>query len=38
MKILLVKCKEDVIISRRRADGAPDHCFIKGKAYDMCLD
>lgn len=38
MEILLVKCKEDVIISRRRADGAPDHCFIKGKAYDMCLD
>ncbi|MDD0821011.1 hypothetical protein [Bacillus cereus] len=38
MKFLLVKCKEDVIISRRRADGAPDHYFIKGKEYDMCLD
>lgn len=38
MKFLLVKCIEDVVITGRNSDGTPDHCFIKGKEYDMCLD
>ncbi|WP_257151380.1 hypothetical protein [Bacillus anthracis] len=38
MKFLLIKCIKDVIISGRNADGTPDHCFIKGKEYEMCFD
>ncbi|MES5957484.1 hypothetical protein QCI42_29760 [Bacillus fungorum] len=38
MKFLLVKCIKDVVITGRNSDGTPDHCFIKGKEYDMCLD
>ncbi|MDA1861183.1 hypothetical protein PDK22_26205 [Bacillus cereus group sp. BY122LC] len=38
MQFLLIKCITDVIISGRNEDGAPDHCFIKGKEYDMCFD
>ncbi|PDZ39458.1 hypothetical protein CON18_14860 [Bacillus cereus] len=38
MKFLLVRCIKDVVIIGRNPDGTPDHCFIKGKEYDMCLD
>ncbi|MGN4418862.1 hypothetical protein ACTFRD_11345 [Bacillus cereus group sp. MYBK249-1] len=38
MKFLLVTCIEDVVITGRNSDGTPDHCFIQGKEYDMCLD
>lgn len=38
MKFLLIKCIEDVVITGRNSDGTPDHCFIKEKEYDMCLD
>ncbi|MFE4880709.1 hypothetical protein [Bacillus mycoides] len=38
MKYLSIKCIQDVIISGRNTDGTPDHCFIKGKEYDMCFD
>ncbi|OOR14185.1 hypothetical protein BW897_03920 [Bacillus cereus] len=38
MKFLLIKCIQDVIISGRNAYGTPDHCFIKGKEYEMCFD
>lgn len=38
MKFLLIKCIKDIIISGRNEDGTPDHCFVKGKEYDMCLD
>ncbi|WP_223262130.1 hypothetical protein [Bacillus wiedmannii] len=38
MQFLLIKCIKDVIISGRNEDGAPDHCFIKGKEYEMCFD
>ena len=38
MKFLLIKCIKDINISGRNEDGTPDHCFAKGKEYDMCLD
>lgn len=38
MKFLLVKCIEDIVITGRNSNGTPDHCFIKGKQYDMCFD
>lgn len=38
MKFLLIKCIKDINISGRNEDGTSDHCFSKGKEYDMCLD
>jgi hypothetical protein len=38
MKFLLIKCIKDIIISGRNEDGTSDHCFVKEKEYDMCLD
>lgn len=38
MKLALMKCIEDVIITGRNEDGSADHCFIGGKDYLFCVD
>ncbi|MCR6856604.1 hypothetical protein P5G86_24150 [Paenibacillus jamilae] len=38
MRFLLVRCIKDVVTTGRNGNSMPDHCFIKEKEYDMCLD